>query len=1531
MRAHRRLVFLWPAVVFLVALSWGVDAGKLKQTSRANGASDLVASPSASQHRHVGTANVNKTTSVSQVAALLASKPRSTSNTGAEKKSNNKQLASASSKVEPVRVDSKTGRKIARMQTKRQIFDGNSFLQTGPLSQPPNATTGSRRNEDPWFLDQTPYPLQPYRFVYNVKGRNGQTEQYRQEVGDGKFLTGSYGYVLPDGIYRHVDYVADDRGFRAFIRTSEPGTANQNPADVVINANPLVVAPGVTYATGLDATLNNPTFPSSFQSSSSLPQTPSFSSQSSFANNNLNSSPLDYSRELTSGGQLPRRAPGSIVGTPARNFSSFSYGPTPSPLSTLDFPVTPDSLNPLRRVELLPSYGPSGARYDVNSQSSSASNSQPRDGSSGNWQAQAQADLPNEQFGDRIRSSQIEQQQPTGTNRPQASSSGTSGDGGDKTTSTSRFSQSLGPQWSPASSFGPLQPSRFSEPTRRPSLSVFTSSSRFGSNVLSYDRPFSVARDTSGQNSKLDYDNKHLLHPDSPYLSLERARNIAHLEQLNAVSRGAFANIRAPLFATHLGTLTPTNPVVGSPVGVTSSFSTLGQLHHQQPISTSGGSSGGGHSEHHRHEEHHSSKHIVDDVNKITLSKEHRSGSSSGSGREFNFNTQPGDKDSRPPPPQPHFQHDHNRDTTARHPPGDGVKGHSARLQAPYAGFLQQQQHQHQDESGGQLSMQHLVDRSSAGQVKGGSLSGSLPTQQFENVELEPARLRQSPPPPVQPPTSPQPPTPPEEPRAPSEPSSPATSTTSSSPISPTADNLERQRFGTKTSVNEDNEQETSSTKSAPLNNAVKGATGNQQHHQVRSVRTSPEEFRTNMLMNDLRTMQQAIGLPQPPRLQRSSPFDDQRASFPASGFNLADQIVSSRMKRVEALLTTTTTEARRSSTGGEHPQAILSAGQASVQQSVAVSALARETDPTGSQQAKRSKKQEQHRQDSRNLSTGPVVRSLEPQQPSSLLAENQINTGDAFEAQRLVTQRARLQAEKVSELEKFQQRLRAQQLLSEQVKQQQQQQASGIGRQTNAPSAGIANQSTPQTSNYTSSSRQRGQPEAHSLVELNSQVRYDDQPEAKPHLQTNGLNQRDFSRARRQNDASETNEASAPANSSHKTNGIHSTALQATIQASNNTSELAKQIKSWPSISSLQSTSFAADNNKSTQRDEPASGDHSPNSIDSSPGLDKSNRLSSKPHRQEPVGVLEAPNQEQSSNHTGGHQSREKPKQQQATRTPANTINLDFINSVTALSVDHLNPFAISSVNPAIQRSEASNSARLSPHKLAAPTLTGNEQQTLPAVVGGGAFATASARYSTSPELLAILNRHDRFIEAQSEPRSGPASAEEDPTGGFLLPSNHRAAAAPYMLPDQHQSPGSSGAPSPLASSSPASHLAAKFLVGPTTVMSEAANSQHKSFALPAEQSKQQDLTGNKTTTSNLIKENNNTTRRQQEQSNKNNNSSQAAWSIPSTRSTSTATRDAFDVRHRAIQVDNHRFFEVVSNLRQPHESSATFQAFKG
>ena len=74
---------------------------------------------------------------------------------------------------------------------------------------------------------------QPYKFGYDIKDKHG--EQYRQEEGNGgQAVKGSYGFTDARGVKRQVNYVADHAGFRAQVKTNEPGTANQNPAAVLM-------------------------------------------------------------------------------------------------------------------------------------------------------------------------------------------------------------------------------------------------------------------------------------------------------------------------------------------------------------------------------------------------------------------------------------------------------------------------------------------------------------------------------------------------------------------------------------------------------------------------------------------------------------------------------------------------------------------------------------------------------------------------------------------------------------------------------------------------------------------------------------------------------------------------------------------------------------------------------------------------------------------------------------------------------------------------------------------------------------------------------------------------------------------------------------------------------------------------------------------------------------------------------------------------------------------------------------------------
>ncbi|XP_003747727.1 cuticle protein 14 [Galendromus occidentalis] len=86
------------------------------------------------------------------------------------------------------------------------------------------------------------YAPQPYKFGYRVNEEWGQ--QHREEQADGHGnVVGSYGFTDANGIYRQVNYVADKFGFRAQVKTNEPGTASSNPADTRIESSAPINVP----------------------------------------------------------------------------------------------------------------------------------------------------------------------------------------------------------------------------------------------------------------------------------------------------------------------------------------------------------------------------------------------------------------------------------------------------------------------------------------------------------------------------------------------------------------------------------------------------------------------------------------------------------------------------------------------------------------------------------------------------------------------------------------------------------------------------------------------------------------------------------------------------------------------------------------------------------------------------------------------------------------------------------------------------------------------------------------------------------------------------------------------------------------------------------------------------------------------------------------------------------------------------------------------------------------------------------------
>ncbi|GIY31873.1 hypothetical protein CDAR_12871 [Caerostris darwini] len=81
-------------------------------------------------------------------------------------------------------------------------------------------------------------PPRPYEFGYEFGDGQGMN-QHRRESSDGAGnVKGSYSYTDPYGIYRNVEYQADAGGYRAVIKSNEPGLSNQNAADATFIVEP---------------------------------------------------------------------------------------------------------------------------------------------------------------------------------------------------------------------------------------------------------------------------------------------------------------------------------------------------------------------------------------------------------------------------------------------------------------------------------------------------------------------------------------------------------------------------------------------------------------------------------------------------------------------------------------------------------------------------------------------------------------------------------------------------------------------------------------------------------------------------------------------------------------------------------------------------------------------------------------------------------------------------------------------------------------------------------------------------------------------------------------------------------------------------------------------------------------------------------------------------------------------------------------------------------------------------------------------
>ncbi|KAG8188471.1 hypothetical protein JTE90_008036 [Oedothorax gibbosus] len=102
-----------------------------------------------------------------------------------------------------------------------------------------------------------------YDYGYNEGHNQGGT--FRRERGDafGRKV-GTYGYTNNEGLIRIVNYVADENGFRAELKSTEPGVAEQEPASVIVfkeDTPTLMTYPGPEASSVPDANGNLPPAP----------------------------------------------------------------------------------------------------------------------------------------------------------------------------------------------------------------------------------------------------------------------------------------------------------------------------------------------------------------------------------------------------------------------------------------------------------------------------------------------------------------------------------------------------------------------------------------------------------------------------------------------------------------------------------------------------------------------------------------------------------------------------------------------------------------------------------------------------------------------------------------------------------------------------------------------------------------------------------------------------------------------------------------------------------------------------------------------------------------------------------------------------------------------------------------------------------------------------------------------------------------------------------------------------------------------
>lgn len=76
---------------------------------------------------------------------------------------------------------------------------------------------------------------QPYNFDFTTTDDDGSTNSRSEQGDEAGVITGRYEIRLTNGLFRIVEYTADDSGFNAVVTSNEPGVGVDAPANVQWN------------------------------------------------------------------------------------------------------------------------------------------------------------------------------------------------------------------------------------------------------------------------------------------------------------------------------------------------------------------------------------------------------------------------------------------------------------------------------------------------------------------------------------------------------------------------------------------------------------------------------------------------------------------------------------------------------------------------------------------------------------------------------------------------------------------------------------------------------------------------------------------------------------------------------------------------------------------------------------------------------------------------------------------------------------------------------------------------------------------------------------------------------------------------------------------------------------------------------------------------------------------------------------------------------------------------------------------------